>query len=79
VKEMSKAYLHKVLMYINEALAISLLIAWLWLQRIELLLFFLAFLVISATFHETYLLSSIYEEINKKEEKREDHAWKEGK
>lgn len=69
---MGKASLHKVSMYINEAFAIALLIAWLSLRQIELLLFFLAFLVISATFHITYLLSLVYElleEMTKKSEK----------
>jgi len=55
--------LHLVLMYLTEGLAIATAILWALRGGVELLILFAVLVVVTATFHVTYLLSRLYEEV----------------
>ena len=63
---MRASKIHLVLMYITEACAMVLIVLWAKFQRVELLLFLLMMLTITCTEHILYLLSHIYEMLNRK-------------
>lgn len=62
---MGKAWVHKVLMYVTEGMAIATIAMWCLSGRLEYLLFTIILAIVSATFHVTYLLSELYEKIDK--------------
>ncbi len=55
--------IHLALAYVTEALAIGTLVSWIIVRDVVTLIFFLAFVVITATFHVMYLISSLYEKV----------------
>jgi len=63
VRDMGKAWIHKVLMYATEAVAISMVVLFLLVKDIVLLFFLQIFVTITCTFHILYLLSEVYEKL----------------
>lgn len=66
---MRKSLIHLICAYVTEALAIASLVMWLMTGELVLMLSTLIMVTVSATLHVTYMLSVLYEKLEKIEKK----------
>jgi len=66
---MRKSLIHLICAYVTEALAIVSLVMWFMTGKLGLMLPTLIMVIVSATFHVTYMLSVLYEKLEKIEKK----------